>query len=91
MFNPLIAKGIALMLLSTIFFAIMNAIVKYLNLMGYSSMENVFFRAFFMVLSVWSLVAFVPVMSHFSPKFKKLRVRICTKIKHIFPNHHRTV
>ncbi len=79
MFNPLIAKGIALMLLSTIFFAIMNAIVKYLNLMGYSSMENVFFRAFFMVLSVWSLAAFVPVMSHFSPRFKKLRVKIHAK------------
>ena len=79
MFNPLIAKGIALMLLSTIFFAIMNAIVKYLNLMGYSSMENVFFRAFFMVLSVWSLAAFVPVMSHFSPRFRKFRVKISAK------------
>lgn len=79
MFNPLIAKGIALMLLSTIFFSIMNAIVKYLNLMGYSSMENVFFRAFFMVLSVWSLVAFVPVMSHFSPRFRRFRVKISAK------------
>ena len=58
--HALIAKGIVLMLLSTIFFSAMNAIIKYLNILGCSSMENVFFRAFFMVLSVWSLVAFAP-------------------------------
>lgn len=75
MFNSLIAKGIVLMLLSTIFFALMNAIIKYLNILGYSSMENVFFRAFFMVLSVWSLVAFAPVIRAILPRYKMPQIR----------------
>ena len=73
--HALIAKGIALMLLSTFFFALMNAIVKYLNILGYSSMENVFFRAFFMVLSVWSLVAFAPVIRAILPRYKSPQIR----------------
>lgn len=64
-------QGIILMLLSTIFFALMNAIIKYLNMMGYSSMENVFFRAFFMVVTLYSVIVFFPVLSHFSPRIKK--------------------
>ena len=69
MSSPL-AKGIVLMLVSTIFFAAMNALIKYLTLLGYSSMENVFFRAFFMLLSMWSLVVFAPVIRHFAPTFQ---------------------
>lgn len=67
--------GILLMLLSTIFFAVMNAIIKYLTLMGYSSMENVFFRAFFMVVAMWSLVAFAPVIRAISPRYKTPQIR----------------
>lgn len=63
------------MLLSTIFFAVMNAIIKYLTLMGYSSMENVFFRAFFMVVAMWSLVAFAPVIRAISPRYKTPQIR----------------
>lgn len=63
------------MLLSTIFFAVMNAIIKYLNLMGYSSMENVFFRAFFMVVAMWSLVAFAPVIRAIAPRYKAPQIR----------------
>lgn len=68
-------KGILLMLLSTIFFALMNALIKYLNILGYSSMENVFFRAFFMVLSVWSLIAFAPLIRAVAPRFKAPQIR----------------
>lgn len=63
------------MLLSTIFFAVMNAIIKYLNLMGYSSMENVFFRAFFMVVAMWSLVAFAPAIRAIAPRYKAPQIR----------------
>ena len=81
-----LTKGIILMLISTIFFALMNALVKYLNLMGYSSMENVFFRAFFMLLSMWSLVAFAPLLKHYIPSFQapKLRAKKKGGLKHIF-------
>lgn len=72
--HAILVKGIVLMLISTIFFAAMNAIIKYLNLMGYSSMENVFFRAFFMVLAVWSLVAFAPVISAITPRYKPPKI-----------------
>lgn len=70
-----LTAGILLMLLSTIFFAVMNAIIKYLTLMGYSSMENVFFRAFFMVVAMWSLVAFAPVIRVVSPRYKAPQIR----------------
>lgn len=70
-----LTAGILLMLLSTIFFAVMNAIIKYLNLMGYSSMENVFFRAFFMVVAMWSLVAFAPVIRAIAPRYKAPQIR----------------
>ena len=70
-----LTAGILLMLLSTIFFAVMNAIIKYLNLMGYSSMENVFFRAFFMVVAMWSLVAFAPIIRSIAPRYKAPQIR----------------
>ena len=85
MFNSTLIYGIFLMFVSTIFFAAMNAIIKYLNLMGYSSMENVFFRAFFMLLSVYSLVLFAPAIKHFVPKFQAPQLRAKKKggFKHI--------
>lgn len=70
-----LTAGILLMLLSTIFFAVMNAIIKYLNLMGYSSMENVFFRAFFMVVAMWSLVVFAPIIRAIAPRYKAPQIR----------------
>lgn len=63
--------GIVLMLLSTIFLALMNALLKYLTMLGYSSMENVFFRAFFMVLTLYSIILFFPALSRISPRIKK--------------------
>lgn len=42
--------------------------------MGYSSMENVFFRAFFMVLSVWSLVMFAPAIRIILPRYKTPKI-----------------
>ncbi|WP_181566385.1 DMT family transporter [Helicobacter monodelphidis] len=62
MFSEL-AKGIFLMFASTFFFALMNAIVKYLTSLGYSSMENIFFRAFFMVLAMWLLFCSIPAVN----------------------------
>lgn len=66
-----LAQGIILMLFSTICFAAMNAIIKVLGSMGYSSMENVFFRAFFMVLTIWSLYALFPLLKPMLPNLKK--------------------
>ena len=67
--------GIILMLISTIFFALMNALVKYLTTLGYSSMENVFFRAFFMVLALYSLAGFYPVLKPFFTTLKRLEFK----------------
>lgn len=67
--------GIILMLISTIFFALMNALVKYLSNLGYSSMENVFFRAFFMVLSLYALAGFYPVLKPFFKNLKRLEFK----------------
>lgn len=69
--NPNLSKGIILMLISTIFFALMNAIIKYLSNLGYSSMENVFFRAFFMIISIWSIIALFPLLKPILPNLKK--------------------
>lgn len=66
-----LSKGIVLMLISTIFFALMNAIIKYLSALGYSSMENVFFRAFFMILAIWAVSALFPLLKPFLPNLKK--------------------
>lgn len=46
-------RGMLYMLAATIFFALMNAMVKYAGQLGYPSMENIFFRAFFMMLSMF--------------------------------------
>ncbi|MGX2971657.1 DMT family transporter [Helicobacter sp. T3_23-1059] len=67
--------GIVLMLLSTIFLALMNALLKYLTMLGYSSMENVFFRAFFMVLTLYSIILFFPALSRISPRIKKPKLQ----------------
>lgn len=75
MTNTSLIKGIILMLFSTIFLALMNAMLKYLNIMGYSSMENVFFRAFFMVLTLYSIIIFFPAVQHFSPRLKKPQLK----------------
>ena len=47
-----ILRGMVYMLAATIFLALMNAIIKYVSNLGYPSMENIFFRAFFMMLSM---------------------------------------
>ena len=67
--------GIILMLISTIFFALMNALVKYLSNLGYSPMENVFFRAFFMVFSLYALAGFYPVLKPFFKNLKRLEFK----------------
>lgn len=64
----LLGAGIVLMLISTIFFATMNAIIKSLNTMGYSSMENVFFRAFFMIVSLYVVIGVFPLLHRHFPK-----------------------
>ncbi len=74
-----ITKGIGLMLISTIFFALMNALVKYLSALGYSSMENIFFRAFFMVLFLWWLFSAAPTINRFFPYLKIQKPKIRSK------------
>ncbi len=66
-----LSAGIALMLIATIFFAMMNALVKYLAELGYSSMENVFFRAFFMVVTLYCILGLFPILKPIMPRLKK--------------------
>lgn len=56
-------KGMAFMLSATVFFAIMNAMVKYATQLGYPSMEVIFFRAFFMVLSMLLISMTAPMLN----------------------------
>lgn len=65
--TPSLLRGILLMLGSTVFFALMNALVKYLASLGYSSMENIFFRALLMVFTMWACFLCIPPLNKCYP------------------------
>ncbi|PAF49352.1 hypothetical protein BKH43_06795 [Helicobacter sp. 13S00401-1] len=74
-------KGVLLMALATIFFAIMNGLIKILGQLNMSSMESIFFRAITMVIIVFIGIVLTNIHKDIFLMFTSLRDALRSKKK----------